>query len=52
MPVDYAVAEAFSENGLGFAIMNRLRKASEGKTFRNKAQLDRLIGHLKDRDPG
>ncbi|MDE1857081.1 MAG: threonylcarbamoyl-AMP synthase [Candidatus Micrarchaeota archaeon] len=40
---DFAVSETFAEKGLGLAIMNRLRKAADGRTFRTARELERLI---------
>lgn len=39
---DYAVAERFSERGVGLGIMNRLRKASNHRQFSTQAQLESL----------
>lgn len=41
--MEFAVAESFREKGHGLAIMNRLRKASEHRTFKTKGELERLI---------
>lgn len=43
-PYDFAIVENFSEKGIGLGIMNRIRKASNHKTFKNRSELNRLIG--------
>jgi L-threonylcarbamoyladenylate synthase len=39
----FAIMESFKEKGIGLAIMNRLRKASGNKSFKNRKELDNLI---------
>ncbi len=41
---EFAITEDFSEEGLGLAIMNRLRKACGNRYFSNAIQLTRLTG--------
>jgi L-threonylcarbamoyladenylate synthase len=40
----FAIIEGFDEKGIGLGIMNRIRKASNHKTFKNRSGLDRLLG--------
>lgn len=39
----FAVAQSFSDSGVGLAIMNRLRKASGNKSFKSKKELDNIL---------
>ncbi len=39
----YAVVEQFSESGLGLGIMNRIRKASNHRSFSTRIQLESLV---------
>ncbi len=41
--VDFAVIEQFPEHGLGYSAMNRLRKASDHKSFSNLEELKKLL---------
>ncbi len=43
MKVDFGIIESFDERGIGFAIMNRIRKASSGKSFGNLGQLSKYL---------
>lgn len=45
MHADFGIVESFDEQGLGLAIMNRLRKATSHKTFSSRAGLARLLGN-------
>lgn len=44
--VDFAIVEQFSEKGIGLGIMNRLRKATNHKSFSNRKELTALIERL------
>ncbi|MDE1768072.1 MAG: threonylcarbamoyl-AMP synthase [Candidatus Micrarchaeota archaeon] len=39
----FAIIEGFPEHGMGFAIMNRLRKAARGNSFKTKTEFDKLV---------
>ncbi len=43
--VGFGIIESFAEDGIGLAIMNRIRKASSNNTFRS---LDGLLGMLQE----
>ncbi len=40
---EFAVIESFGERGIGLAIMNRIRKASDNKSFRSMKELEALL---------
>lgn len=44
--VEFAVIEQFPTDGLGYAAMNRLRKASSHKSFSNSEELRNLIDNI------
>ncbi len=43
LPSDFAIAESFDEKGIGLAIMNRLRKASGNRSFKNSRELSDIL---------
>lgn len=43
LKVKFGIVESFEEQGIGLAIMNRLRKASANKTFSTKKELLKLL---------
>lgn len=43
IPSSFAVIETFKERGIGLAVMNRIRKASGNKYFKNAKELEDLI---------
>ncbi|MFI5412412.1 MAG: L-threonylcarbamoyladenylate synthase [Candidatus Micrarchaeales archaeon] len=43
MKVKFGVIESFDETGIGLAIMNRIRKATSGKSFSDPEQLSEYI---------
>ncbi len=47
LKVSFAIVESFKENGIGLAIMNRLRKACSGREFSNLAQFRKYVDTLK-----
>ncbi len=44
--VDFTVIEGFEERGIGIAIMNRIKKASDHRKFSNVSELEMLVRHL------
>ena len=48
--IDFAIIESFPERGIGLGIMNRLRKASNRRSFSTKAQLKGLISRYAKED--
>ena len=44
--VDFAIIEQFPADGLGYAAMNRLRKASDHKSFSNPEELRNLVENI------
>lgn len=44
--VDFAAVEAFPGKGLGYAAMNRLRKASSRRSFSDPKELQALVGDI------
>ncbi len=43
LKVKFGIIESFDEKGIGLAIMNRIRKASSGKAFRNIEEFEKLL---------
>lgn len=46
LEVRFAIVQSYKKRGLGLAIMNRLRKATQNRSFSNKLQLRRLVSRI------